>query len=147
MRTFVLALWNSKPQKKATTQNNLPSFSPCPWAKHRRWKQTNVHWSKRSVYWRQTNNVGKQFLNCRKTKLSDKNLWRVHSLQCFPQHDVAAENYTLIITVQISKAVTVGSSSKTWTVFVSSNTMDVGSNPTRGIDLFVVYYVFVLFCV
>jgi hypothetical protein len=37
--------------------------------------------------------------------------------------------------------------SKTWTVFARSNTVIVGSSPTRGMDVCVRLFCFVLFCV
>jgi hypothetical protein len=37
--------------------------------------------------------------------------------------------------------------SKTWTIFARLNTGIVGSNPTRGMDVCVRLFVFVLFCV
>jgi hypothetical protein len=42
--------------------------------------------------------------------------------------------------------VTVAAQSKEWTVFARSKAGVVGSNPTRGMDVWV-YYVFVLSCV
>jgi hypothetical protein len=43
----------------------------------------------------------------------------------------------------------VAARSKAWTVFASSNTGIVGSDPTQGMDVCIVYLcsVFVLFCV
>jgi hypothetical protein len=43
--------------------------------------------------------------------------------------------------------ITVAALSKTWTVFTRSNTVNVGLNPTRGMDFCVRIFSFVLFCV
>jgi hypothetical protein len=51
-----------------------------------------------------------------------------------------------LITLIIFVPITVAAGSKAWTVFVRSNIGTMDLNPTRGMDVCVVYCMFVLFC-